>query len=192
MADTVCVERVIRGEADELWTMVADVTRMPEWSPETVSATWLDRAGPARVGARFEGTNRHGRKTWKTVCTVTASEHGGVFAFRVQAGPVNVAEWSYTFEPVEHATVVVESWTDRRNALARLVSPLVTGDKDRRTHNRATMEQTLDNLERHAEAAARRVPLRSAERPAVAARVGGCRACLGGTPGGGHDDCAAR
>jgi ribosome-associated toxin RatA of RatAB toxin-antitoxin module len=155
MATTVSVERVIRSEADRLWASVADVTRMPEWSPETVSATWLDPARPASVGARFEGTNRHGRKTWKTVCTVTASEQGRVFAFRVKAGPLPIAEWSYTFEPVEHATVVVESWTDRRNALARLVSPLVTGVKDRRTHNRATMEQTLDNLERHAEATAR-------------------------------------
>ena len=92
MADTVSVERVIRGEADQLWAMVADVTRMPEWSPETVSATWLDRAGPARVGARFEGTNRHGRKTWKTLCTVTASEQGRVFAFRVKVGPLPIAE----------------------------------------------------------------------------------------------------
>lgn len=155
MADTVSVERVIRGEADALWAMVADVTRMPEWSPETVGATWLDRAGAASIGARFEGTNRHGRKTWKTVCTVTASEQGRVFAFRVQAGPLKIAEWSYTFEPVQHATVVVESWTDRRNALARLVSPLVTGVRDRRTHNRVTMERTLDNLGRHAEASAR-------------------------------------
>jgi ribosome-associated toxin RatA of RatAB toxin-antitoxin module len=155
MATTVSVERVIRSEADRLWASVADVTRMPEWSPETVSATWLDPVGPASVDARFEGTNRHGRKTWKTVCTVTASEQGRVFAFRVKAGPLPIAEWSYTFEPVEHATVVVESWTDRRNALARLVSTLVTGVKDRRTHNRATMEHTLDNLERHAEATAR-------------------------------------
>ena len=154
MADTVSVERVIRGEADQLWASVADVTRMPEWSPETVSATWLDRAVPV-VGARFEGTNRHGRKTWKTVCTVTASEQGRVFAFRVKAGLLPIAEWSYTFEPGEHGTVVVESWTDRRNALARLVSPLVTGVRDRRTHNRATMEQTLDNLKGHAEATVR-------------------------------------
>jgi ribosome-associated toxin RatA of RatAB toxin-antitoxin module len=155
VADTVSVERVIRCEADQLWASVADVTRMPEWSPETVSITRVDAAGPASVGARFEGTNRYGRKTWKTLCTVTASEQGRVFAFRVKVGPLTIAEWGYTFEPAGHVTVVVESWTDRRNALARLVSPLVTGVKDRRTHNRVTMEQTLDNLQRHAERTAR-------------------------------------
>lgn len=155
MATTVSVERVIRSEADRLWASVADVTRMHEWSPETVSATWLDPARPASVDARSEGTDRHGRKAWKTVCTVAASEQGRVFAFRVKAGPLPIAEWSYSFEPVKHAAVVVESWTDRRNALARLVSPLVTGLKDRRTHNRATMEHTLDSLERHVEATAR-------------------------------------
>lgn len=122
--------------------------------PETVSATRLDRAAPASVGARSRGPTDtvEGRKT---VCTVTASEEGRAFAFRVDTGPLPIAEWSYTFEPLERATVVVESWTDRRNALARLVSPLVTGVKDRRTHNRATMEQTLDNLARHAEATSR-------------------------------------
>lgn len=113
MAATVSVERVIPGGADQLW---------------------------ASVGARFEGINRHGRKTWKTVCTVTASEQGRVFAFCVKAGPLAIAEWRYTFDPVEHATVVVESWTDRGNAWARLLSPLVTGVKDRRTHNRATAD----------------------------------------------------
>jgi hypothetical protein len=155
VSDSISVERVIRCEAGRLWASVADVTRMPEWSPETVSVTWLDRAGLPNAGARFEGTNRHGRKTWKTTCTVTASEEGRVFAFRVKAGPLPIAEWSYTFEPAEHATVVVESWTDRRNALARLMSPLVTGVKDRRAHNRLTMERTLDNLARDAEATAR-------------------------------------
>jgi hypothetical protein len=152
---SVSVERVIRGEADQLWASVADVTRMPEWSPENVSATWLDGAGPGRVGDRFEGTNRHGRKTWKTVCTVVTSKPGRVFAFRVKAGQLSIAEWSYTFEAADDTTRVVETWTDRRNALARRVSPLITGVKDRRTHNRATMEQTLDNLAAHAEASAR-------------------------------------
>lgn len=152
MATTVSVERVIRSEADRLWASVADVTRMPHWSPETVSATWVDRAEASGVGARFEGTNRYGRKTWSTICTVTASEPGRIFAFRVKAGPLAVAEWSYTFEPLARGTRVVETWTDRRNALARLVAPLVTGVRDRATHNRATMEQTLDNLRRHAEA----------------------------------------
>lgn len=55
MADTVSVEREIRGGADQLWANVADVTRMAEGSPENVGATWPDGPVPGSVGGRFEG-----------------------------------------------------------------------------------------------------------------------------------------
>jgi len=143
---TVSVHRDIAAGAEQLWGMVSDVTRMPEWSPETVAGEWLRGASGPAAGAKFRGTNRNGKKTWKSVATVVAAQPGRSFAFLVKAGGLRVAEWRYTFEPVETGCRVTETWTDRRGALLRVVSPRVTGVADRASHNRAGMEVTLERL----------------------------------------------
>lgn len=151
MGETVAVEREIRATPEEVWALVADITRMPQWSPENIEGRWLDGAVPTAVGARFAGTNRNGARTWSTVCTVIESEPARSFAFRVAVGPLPISEWRYTFEPTPGGTHVVERWTDRRNALVRAVSPLITGVRERPEHNRRTMEQTLAGLASAAE-----------------------------------------
>ena len=42
---------------EEVYDLVADVTRMSEFSPEVVSCRWLDGATGPAVGARFEAVN---------------------------------------------------------------------------------------------------------------------------------------
>jgi hypothetical protein len=152
MTAHISVERDIHGGADDLWACIADLPRMAEWSPENTGATWLEGAGPGAVGGRFKGTNRHGRKTWSTIGTVVASDPGHAFAFRVTVGPLAVSEWRFTFVQTGDTTTVVESWTDLRGGFLRRVAPLFTGVQDRSTHNRTTMEQTLDALKAQAEA----------------------------------------
>ncbi len=152
MRPPVSVSREIAAPADRVWAMVADVTRMPEWSPENEAARWLrDATGPV-AGAKFQGTNRHESKRWKSVCTVTECEPGHRFTFSVKAGPLEIAEWSYTFEPTANGCEVTETWTDHRSAFTTMVSKRVTGVHDRPTHNRRTMEQTLARLAAAAEA----------------------------------------
>ncbi len=47
MADQVSVTTEIAAPAEQVWAMIADVTRMGEWSPENQGATWLRGAtGP--------------------------------------------------------------------------------------------------------------------------------------------------
>jgi len=74
-----------------------------------------------------------------------------VLRFRVKAGGLNVAEWSYQFEPIPAGCRVTESWTDRRNPVLKLVSGRVTGVADRASHNRRGMEETLQRLAAAAE-----------------------------------------
>jgi uncharacterized protein YndB with AHSA1/START domain len=148
---TVTVTRTIHADAKQLWAMVADVTRMPEWSPETVAATWLDGASTPAAGAKFRGTNRNGNKSWKTVATITEAVPGRVLAFRVKAGGLNIAEWHYRFEPAGAGCSVTETWTDRRGPLLKAISPRVTGVDDRATHNRSGIEKTLERLANAAE-----------------------------------------
>jgi len=143
----------MHAPADHVWTLITDVTRMGEWSPETTAAEWLgDASGPA-AGAKFRGTNRNGSKSWKSVATVVDATPGRAFTFRVKALGLSVAEWGYTIEPNPDGCIVTEHWTDRRGMFMKTVSPKATGVADRAEHNRAGMEQTLERLAGAAESA---------------------------------------
>lgn len=75
MAD-VTVSRRIAASPDLVWSLVSDVTRMGEWSPETERGVWLKGATGPTVGARFKGENQLGKKSWATVCEVVDAEPG--------------------------------------------------------------------------------------------------------------------
>ena len=153
MADPVTLTQEIDAPAEQLWAMVSDVTRMGEWSPENEGAVWLRGATGPAPGAKFRGANRNGKKKWKTVATVVEADPGRVFAFDVTAAGLKVAEWRYTFEPSGSGCRVTETWTDQRGRVATTLGKPVSGVADRATHNRATMQQTLERLKAAAEAA---------------------------------------
>ena len=86
--------------------MVADVTRMGEWSP-ICKACWWDDDASATVGAWFTGRNETASRTWETRSLVVAAERGREFGFIVGG---NLVRWGYTFEPVASGTRVSEAW----------------------------------------------------------------------------------
>src|ERR1019366_8610094 len=51
---------VINASPERLYSMVADLRRMGEWSPECQQVEWEDGATGPAVGARFVGHNRGG------------------------------------------------------------------------------------------------------------------------------------
>ena len=156
MTEQVSVTREIDAPVDQVWAMVADVTRMGEWSPENEGAVWLKGATGPQPGARFRGSNRNGKRKWKTEATVVDAEPGRRFSFRVNAGGFKIAEWRYTLEPTASGCRVTETWVDERGRVAKTLGKLVSGVEDRAAHNRAGMEQTLERLA--AAATARSVP----------------------------------
>lgn len=140
------VQREVAASPERVWGLLSDVTRMGEWSPETVGCRWLRGATGPEVGARFKGSNRHGWRRRSTLCTVTDADPGGRFAFEVTAARIPVARWEYSIEPSERGCLVTERWVDRRSrAVAALIGPLA-GVRDRPTHNRAQMAETLERL----------------------------------------------
>jgi uncharacterized protein YndB with AHSA1/START domain len=151
MTEQVSVTREIGAPAERVWAMVSDVTRMGEWSPENEGGEWLRGATGAQPGASFRGTNRNGKKRWKTVATVVEVEPGRVFSFRVKATGLKVAEWRYAFEPTATGCRVTETWTDQRGVIVKILGKPVSGVGDRAAHNRAGMEQTLERLAAAAE-----------------------------------------
>jgi uncharacterized protein YndB with AHSA1/START domain len=151
MAD-LTVSRDIVASPDVVWALLADLPRMPEWSPENERLEWLGGATAAAPGAKFRGTNRNGSKSWKSVGEITAIEPGRKLAFSVTAGPFKVAEWSYVIDRTEGGCRVTEGWTDRRGSVMRTLSKLATGVQDRSSHNRQGMEETLRRIAAAAEA----------------------------------------
>jgi len=151
MGDSVTVERDIAAPADDVWPLVSDVTRMRDFSPENVGCVWIgDRQEPV-VGARFRGTNRNGKRAWKTVCTVTESDPGRLFAFEVRGVGMSVARWEFRLDPTDGGCRVVETWTDRRGRLMTWFGGPASGVRDRLAHNRAGMVTTLDKVAAAAE-----------------------------------------
>src|SRR5580658_6561885 len=108
MTDQVSVTREIEAPADHVWAMVSDVTRMSEWSPESLGGTWLGGATGPRSGARFRGTNRNEKKRWSTVCTVIDADRGRRFSFGVTVAGMRISEWSYVFESTTKGCLVTE------------------------------------------------------------------------------------
>lgn len=141
----------IAAPAEQVWSLVSDVTRMGSWSPETTACRWLGGASGPEVGAKFRGSNQHGWRRWSTTCTVTEATPGKVFAFDVDYGPVAISHWEYHFSGNGGGTHVTEAWTDRRPVWMKIGAIPVMGVADRGAHNRRGMEATLAALKKAAE-----------------------------------------
>jgi uncharacterized protein YndB with AHSA1/START domain len=147
---TVEVRRTMSASPEAVYALIADVTRMAEWSPESAGAEWLT-GEPGTVGATFRGDNRRTWVQWSTTCTVTAAEPGRRFAFSVESVGRPVATWEYELAPRPDGCLVTERTTDQRPLLYKLSSFVTIGLGRRTSRNRWTMRQTLDALARTAE-----------------------------------------
>jgi hypothetical protein len=97
---------VVARSPDDLYDLVADVTRMGEWSPVCKACWWDEGAGP-QVGAGFTGRNELPERTWETRSEVVVADPGREFAFVVLA---TGTRWGYTFTPAQGGTELTESW----------------------------------------------------------------------------------
>ncbi|MCW2659433.1 MAG: hypothetical protein JWP83_585 [Mycobacterium sp.] len=93
----------IDAPAAEVWALISDFRRMPQWSPQ---CRWMRPLGPLRAGTRTLNLNRRKRMFWTTTCTVVEVVPEKKLAFRVNT---NHTVWSYELEPNGQGTRVVES-----------------------------------------------------------------------------------
>jgi uncharacterized protein YndB with AHSA1/START domain len=147
----VSVERDMAAPPQRVWSLISDVTRMGEWSPEAKGGVWKGGAAGPAVGAKFAGKNARGKRTWSTACEVIAADPAARFAFAVKSGPLGVATWDYTITPTATGCHVRETWTDDRGVIIKVLGKVVTGVGDRESHNRDGMTQTLEALAKTAE-----------------------------------------
>jgi hypothetical protein len=155
------VSTVVAAPPEVVYALVADVTRMPEFSPEVTSCSWLDGATGPAVGARFEAVNTAAsRKSWKNRPVVTVAEPGREFAFTRTEAFAGTIAWRYRFEPADGGTRVVESYEVERpvSRLGWFVIERIFRGGVRREVLREGMRQTLERLKAAAET---RAPHRS-------------------------------
>ncbi len=146
MTPDVQVSRQIAASPAAVFAALTDITRMGEWSPETVSAEWNDGATEAAVGATFTGHNRNGDKEWVTEATIVELVPEERFRFDCSVRGFVFSKWGYTLEPTDGGCLVTESAQDLRPESALEYSAQVSGVADRLAHNRAGMEATLERL----------------------------------------------
>ena len=97
---------LVAREAEDLYAMVSDVTKMGDWSPVCRACWWDEDTGP-HVGAWFTGRNETPERVWETRSQVVAASPGQEFAWEVNGGWVR---WGFTFEPDNGGTRLTESW----------------------------------------------------------------------------------
>jgi Polyketide cyclase / dehydrase and lipid transport len=151
MATEIVVSRNIAAPSEVLFALISDLPKMGQWSPENTGGTWVKGATGPAVGARFVGVNSNGKRSWKTSSKVVACETPSKFGFDVNAGPLKIANWSYTIVPTAAGCTVTETWTDQRGWLITTVGGVISGVSDRAAYNRAGMEETLRKLAAHVE-----------------------------------------
>ncbi|MGQ0630864.1 MAG: SRPBCC family protein [Sporichthyaceae bacterium] len=152
MTDSVTVQ--IDAEPRRVWDLVSDVTRIGEFSPETLEGRWIDGATGPAVGAKFQGhVKRNGRgPMYWTTCTVTAAEPEKLFEFTVGVpGMSAVNTWGYRLVPTAAGTEVTEYFRLTPSLFIRVYWTFA-GPLRSKTNQRG-MRETLERIKAVAEAA---------------------------------------
>jgi len=114
-------ETTIAASPAAVWSVLSDMGRMPEWSPELIRIMPMKRGG-LRVGQWYLGVNRRGAVVWPTRSIVVTVEPGKAIAWDTTSSG---ARWIYELTPEGEGTRVVH----RRPVTERLttVSTLFAG-----------------------------------------------------------------
>ncbi|HET6153662.1 MAG TPA: SRPBCC family protein [Marmoricola sp.] len=116
---TASAEAVVPAPPEAVWSLLADVTRVGEWSHEARGARWTVGDG-AVVGNVFRGTNKLGQLRWARPCTVTVAEAPYRFAYRTDGGLAGDAtEWSFELSTEGEGTRIRETY--QIHAMPRLL-----------------------------------------------------------------------
>ncbi|MEV0249357.1 SRPBCC family protein [Nocardia sp. NPDC050712] len=92
----------IAAAPEQVWRVVADLKRIPEFSPQTVRTIPF---GKVKVGTFALSLNRDGKLFWPTTARVVRFEPNSAFAFKVLE---NRAVWSFTLEPAGTGTRLIQ------------------------------------------------------------------------------------
>src|SRR5260370_22215173 len=103
-----CESMDMAAPPEVVYDLLADITRMGEWSPECYRCVCLDGATAAEVGTRFRGHNRLGPYRSERTAVITAPDRGSKFSFTTLDRRTARAETQsqFVFEPLPPPTLV--------------------------------------------------------------------------------------
>ena len=96
----------IAAPPEQVWALVSDLKRMPEWSPQVRRQFVLGRG--VKQGTRTFNINGQGKLRWPTTAKVVAFEPHKKLAFKIIE---NRTVWTYELEPTASGTRLTESRT---------------------------------------------------------------------------------
>lgn len=133
----------IDATPDDVWAVVSDVARMPEWSPELRRLFVVGSKQP-RLGMNLVGINRRKYVAWPTTSKVTRFEPGRAVAWKTRESG---ATWIYELEPTASGTRL----TGRRELATmapatRLLGPIIGGAAGHDIELAAGIRSTLDRI----------------------------------------------
>jgi uncharacterized protein YndB with AHSA1/START domain len=149
-------DRELRAEAhiaappDKVWSLVTDVSRMPDWSPELLRMVPLKRGGMRR-GQWYLGINRRKAVVWPTRNVVAVLEPGRTVAWDTTSSG---ARWIWEIVPAGEGTHVVHRRPvpERLTLVSRLFAPVfLGGSAEHADELEAGMAATVQRLKAVAE-----------------------------------------
>ena len=95
-----------------VWAVLADVTRVGEWSGECRRAVWTGASRVAAPGARFRGYNRSGWIRWRRDNEIVTVDPERELVWRTLASLrfPDSTEWRFRLEPLGTGTRIVQSY----------------------------------------------------------------------------------
>ncbi|TWP35168.1 SRPBCC family protein [Leekyejoonella antrihumi] len=140
----------IDAPPSDVWSVVHDLTRMPEWSPQCRRV--LAR-GPIRQGSRMINLNRAGWKVWPTRSVVTDFDEGRTVGFRVAD---NNTRWVFDLEGLDDGarTRLIErrDVSDGTTAISRrLIDTFLGGEQEFEKDLLSGIRQTLAGIKQTVE-----------------------------------------
>ncbi len=144
----------VEAPPEAVWDLVTDVTRIGEFSPETLAGRWIDGATGPAVGAKFQGhVKRNGRgPMYWTTCRVVSCEPQRDFAFVVEVPGIKGGNtWRYQLAANGSGTDVTESFELSPSLFVKVYWTLA-GSMRAKTNIRG-MTETLNRIKAVAEKA---------------------------------------
>ena len=146
-------ETVVDAPPERVWALLADLSRMPAWSPELVRMVAL-KPGGLRLGQWYLGVNRRKAVVWTTRNVVAALEPGRLLAWDTTSSG---ARWIWELVPEGpdgSATRVVHRRPvpRRLTGISRVFAPLLLGGSEEHADElEAGMARTVARLKAAAE-----------------------------------------
>lgn len=148
-------QQLISGSVDiaappsTVWSLVSDLRRMPEWSPQCRKMIVLGK--DIKIGTRTLNLNRRGKLFWPTNAKVVAFEPERRLAFQIVE---NRTVWTYELEPTPTGTRLTEKRTAPggvSKASNVLTKNVMGGTENFETELGTGIHSTLDRIKQAAE-----------------------------------------